>query len=353
VYDHASSFPYTTDALQRSGPFIGIPALLAEFGVTTDSVTHNLALPEDIFTRADSPLPYAVASQLLDRCVTATGCPHFGLLLGARSDETVLGVAGAWLRRAPDLGSALSGFVALQHSNSRGASTYLHPVGSDVLFGYGIYDRQAIARDQVYALALAVTLNVVRSITGREDRLRRVLFPFRQPDDVGPFVQFFRAPLLFNQVQCAIVMPADALLDPVFPGAAEDFEPWLRKAVGLAPAAHGPWKARVLHALRPLLLRGLGRAPDVARHLGISARSLNRYLEQEGTSFQALLDNVRFTTASELLALTDLSIAEISDAVSFVNHSALVAAFHRWSGMTPSEWRRRGKPAQRRPGQGS
>ncbi len=343
MYDHGTSFPYTVDAIQRSSILTGVPQILKEFGVPFERVVEGLSLSQAVFTDPNSHLPYQKASIVIERCTTLSRCPHFGVLLGSRFDHRILSIAGAWMAQAPDLGSAISGFVSLQQFNSRGASSYLHAMGDRVIFGYGIYDRQAVARDQIYAASLMVGLNAIRQITGREDRLVAVHLPFRQPEDVGPFVRAFRAPLLFNQHQAGLVLDRKALSDPVNPNESVPFDVWLRRALNNTPMPAGVWKSRVLHALRPLMLVGQGRAPAVATHLGISTRSLNRYLEHEGTTFQTLLDDVRFTTACELLALTDLSVAEVSDALLFANHSALVGAFRRWSGMTPTEWRRRGR----------
>lgn len=345
MYDHSTSFPYTTNAMQRAGPLVGIPDLLREFGVPIEPVVRDLALSQNVFTDPNSVLTFSKASIVLERCVALTGCPHFGLLLGSRTDHRILSIAGQWMATAPDLGSAMSGFVSLQHSNSRGASSFLHSKGDAIMFGYGIYDRDVVARDQVYTVAMMTGLNAIRNLTGRDDRLLAVHLPFRQPVDVGPFVTHFRAPLLFNQINCGLVLHRDCLGDLINTGPRVHFDHWLRRALNNAPVSSKIWTPRALHALRPMMMIGQARAPAVADQLGISTRSLNRYLEQEGTTFQTLLDEVRFSTACELLALTDLSIAEVSDALVFANHSALVGAFHRWSGMTPSEWRRRGRRA--------
>jgi len=52
------------------------------------------------------------------------------------------------------------------------------------------------------------------------------------------------------------------------------------------------------------------------------------------------MDEVRFAMARELLTVTDLEIGDIAKALSYSAHSPFVDAFRRWSGPTPSEWRR-------------
>jgi AraC-like DNA-binding protein len=48
---------------------------------------------------------------------------------------------------------------------------------------------------------------------------------------------------------------------------------------------------------------------------------------------------VRFGIARQLLADTDLPLAEISAALDFSEPAAFTRAFHRWAGRAPSEWR--------------
>jgi AraC-like DNA-binding protein len=72
----------------------------------------------------------------------------------------------------------------------------------------------------------------------------------------------------------------------------------------------------------------------------MSPRSLRRHLDAEGLSFEAVRDDVRFTVARELLEMTHLPIGEISAALAFASHSAFDQAFRRWSGTSPTAWRR-------------
>lgn len=97
----------------------------------------------------------------------------------------------------------------------------------------------------------------------------------------------------------------------------------------------------VRHLLRPLLLVGQGRMEDVAAQLGLHPRTLRRRLRQEGTSFDALKDEVRHAAARELLMLGALGIADIAFTLDYASVSSFVHAFRRWSGMPPGLWRER------------
>jgi AraC-like DNA-binding protein len=77
----------------------------------------------------------------------------------------------------------------------------------------------------------------------------------------------------------------------------------------------------------------------VARALGMSARTLQRRLEELGTSYQELLDDVRRRSARRLLANTDLDAGEVAFLLGFEEVNSFARAFHAWEGTTPTRWR--------------
>jgi AraC-like DNA-binding protein len=78
----------------------------------------------------------------------------------------------------------------------------------------------------------------------------------------------------------------------------------------------------------------------VARAVGLSVRSLRRRLRQEGTSFADLADDTRATRAKLLLAEDGRAIEQAAYELGFSDPRAFQRAFKRWTGTTPSEFRR-------------
>ena len=79
---------------------------------------------------------------------------------------------------------------------------------------------------------------------------------------------------------------------------------------------------------------------QTARVLCLSARSLSRALQQEGSSYQRLLDQLRAERAVRLLAETDLPVDQIGFRLGFADPSNFIRAFRRWHGRSPGEFRR-------------
>jgi AraC-like DNA-binding protein len=78
----------------------------------------------------------------------------------------------------------------------------------------------------------------------------------------------------------------------------------------------------------------------IARTLGMTARTLQRRLKDEGASFQALRDETRRAQAEAYLR-QGMSFAEISFLLGFSEPSVFFRAFKRWTGTTPLEERTR------------
>lgn len=99
-----------------------------------------------------------------------------------------------------------------------------------------------------------------------------------------------------------------------------------------------PLTDQVKRALSQALSNDDAQLSGVAKRLGMTARSLQRRLQDEGVSFQTLRDETRRTLADRYLG-EGLSLAEISFLLGFSEPSAFFRAFKRWTGLTPIERR--------------
>ena len=78
----------------------------------------------------------------------------------------------------------------------------------------------------------------------------------------------------------------------------------------------------------------------VARELNMSVRTLRRRLTEAGTSYRALLDEVRRALAQEMLSGTPLTIDDIAIRLGYAEATPFIHAFKRWTGTTPAAYRR-------------
>lgn len=100
----------------------------------------------------------------------------------------------------------------------------------------------------------------------------------------------------------------------------------------------GDWPRTVAQAVRqaPTANRLLS---NVAAHLRVSTRTLQRRLEDAGVTFAEVRDDALVTLASDLLMRTDQSIAQISRRLGYSEPASFTMAFKRWSGVPPTAFR--------------
>jgi AraC-like DNA-binding protein len=88
------------------------------------------------------------------------------------------------------------------------------------------------------------------------------------------------------------------------------------------------------------MLDGKTSGNCVATMLSMHRRTLNRRLRERGTTFQNVLDDVRFEVARELLGASYIGLDDIAAALGYAGVSPFMRAFRRWTGQTAAEWRR-------------
>jgi len=201
-----------------------------------------------------------------------------------------------------------------------------------------VYQKGAEHVDQIYDVNVAATLSVMRELCGAHWRPDRVFFSHSKPADGGLYRRAFQAPCQFNAERTALAFPA-SVLDHRLAGA----DPAQLRILEAEARARDDFGVafRLRRTLRILLLAQAASGDQVAKLLLMHRRTLNRRLKAEGTTFQELLDEVRFEAACQLLDTARIPITEIAVSLGYAETSAFSRAFRRWSGATPLERRRK------------
>ena len=116
------------------------------------------------------------------------------------------------------------------------------------------------------------------------------------------------------------------------------FEPHLQQRL---TKLHGtaPTSVRLKSILLESLPGGEASIDETARRLGMSARTLQRRLGREATSFKKIVRRTREELASHYLTNTQLSYPEIAYLIGFEEPSSFYRAFREWTGRTPESFR--------------
>jgi AraC-like DNA-binding protein len=120
-----------------------------------------------------------------------------------------------------------------------------------------------------------------------------------------------------------------------------------RQAVEARPAGNA-FVAEVREQARLALRESGPNVERVAKALGVSPRTLQRRLNEQGTTFQDVLDDVRHTLAKHYLANPKMGQAEVAWLLGYSEQAAFARAFRRWAKTTPGAFRASALGANRR-----
>ena len=178
-------------------------------------------------------------------------------------------------------------------------------------------------------------------------RLRAAHFEHPAPADAREYESVFGCPVRFAERENALLVPS-AVVNRPLPHHCADTVRALEAAADAqvrrlaAPSTAGDVRGRVVLRLRARRAAGVDA---IAAELHLGARTLQRRLADEHTSFSAVVDEARRDLAMEMLD-DGATLEHVAAAVGFADASVLVRAFKRWTGGSPSEHRaRRGTSA--------
>lgn len=324
--------------IARLGP---IPELLSELQCDPDSVLRAAGFDPALFNQPDIRVPYRKAAQMLIACAEASATPHFGLLLGSRFELSMLGVLEPLLRNSHTVREALTQLIRHLHLNDRGATGFLAEREHDeTAFGYNIYRSEVPGAIHVYAIALSSMCGIMRTLCGPAWQPKRILFAHDMPENIDPYLQFYRVPLHFNAARSEIVF-ADHWLDLPLHGADSGRRMSVERiALTAETQQDSHFVTRVRRTVYELLMSGEVSTPLICARLGIHERVLRRHLHAEATSIKQLIGSARHEIACQLLGNTQLNQAEIAASLCYSDATAFSRAFRSLAGMPPDRWRR-------------
>lgn len=328
-------------AVVRVGPLMSIPALLEEHGCEAEPFLNSLGFKLSHFEDPDFELPYIHTSRLIARCVQETGCDHFGLMIGMRAEPSSLGIAGFMLRTAHDVDTALHALKRHLDLHDQGGTVSLVTNGEFTSLGYRVHLSGVSASPQIYDNSIVLACKIMRSLCDQDWNPAEVQLSRPTPQNPVLYGQFFKAPIRYNATESAIVFPTHWLQhklpseDPLL------FDYLEQKAAELHQGKTLDLVNQIHRFVRNSLITQECTACAAAQDLGIHERTLNRRLQQQGTTFRREVSQVRYAMARGFLANSEATNAEIALALGYTNATTFSRSFKRWSGLSPAQWRER------------
>lgn len=296
--------------------------------------------------RSDLRIDLARNCALMDAALHVSNDPHLGLHVGERTSATVLGITGHLMESSPDLLTALHSMKDFTLAFTRLYTFALEERGEEVHYACEPiqvwHDMSPETARHSVDIGYAGLLRVFHLLAGRPVRPLRVLYRYLRVPDVSEHERVLGCRPLFGAASNTIVFSRADLRAPVVgynPGLnamlKELLEAELRKQAGDTP---------FVEKVRQEVLRNLQVTfpplEVIADALHMTPRTLQRRLQEEGTTYRELGETIKDEIARNLLGNPDLTLTDIALRLGYAEVTSFQRAFRQWTGTTPNAYRK-------------
>jgi AraC-like DNA-binding protein len=319
--------------------------VVSDLGARIDPVLREHGFSRSQLDRPYERVPLHRYVALIEHVAARFQRPYLGLEMGSGFGLADLGPFHGLLQASGNLRAALDALVLFQ-SRIQNRTLFESMIGTDTTsYCYRIEEPRIWPRAQDAEFAISGYTTLIRQLTQAKWAPVAVHFEHSVTDREKQLVQFFRGPVIGNQVANALVIRNEDLDNP-FVGAISATNVKLRNTL----EKHlldlmGPELVRdesIVARTRDIIARRLGRThldfTSVAAEHDLSERSLRRRLSEEGTSFRLLLQEARQARARIMLEATDLPLAVAAEQLGYSDTATFSRAFKEWTGVSPGRF---------------
>lgn len=212
------------------------------------------------------------------------------------------------------------------------------------LVGFAVMHRpEVIAMRFPIELMVTVGWRLLSAAAG-ESVAREVTFAHAPGYPVAAYEALFGAPVRFEQPESTVWIERARLDEPLpssDPIARRYFEAYAERMLDALDTSPPPLLATIREAVAVELATSGAELARVAKRVAMSTRTLQRRLEEAGTSYQDIVDTVRAEMARALLREKSRSIVDVAFELGYADLKSFYRAFRRWTDTTPADWRTR------------
>jgi AraC-like DNA-binding protein len=308
-------------------------------GLDPLGMLREVGLNPSVLSEPDLKVPAERVGRLLEASAAASGNESFGLRMAESRQLSNLGPVGLLIRDQPTLRDSLDVLMRYQQLLNNSLSLMLEEASGVVVIREELIVGSAQPVRQAIELALGVLMRLLRQFLGADWHPRRVCFTHPPPREVSTHLRVFGPCVEFNYDFNGIVcMKADldarnASADPAM----------ARYAQQLLDASVEPHAPSMLEDVRRtiLLLLPSGRCSieQVADHLGLVCRTVQRRLAEQGQCFSALVNDIRVELAMRHVLKSDRPLTEVAALLGFSAPSGFSRWYHTQFGCSPKQAR--------------
>jgi len=317
------------------------PGLVAELGGDPAGLLHAAGIRRRDVGNYDAFIPYRATMQAIESAAQTTHTPDFGRRLAQRQGIEILGPVGVAARTAATVADALRIFGMYMAAYSPVIAIRVAPLTDpqrSFLTIEFLLDGPP-PHPQTTELSLGVSLRVFRLLMGADYVPLKVHLPHDPLTPRADYVQYFGCTPEFATRAAGFTVRTADLSRPL---RRDDVA---HRAVVEYLNSITPQDAGIVESVRTivrqLLPTGAATLDVVAGQFSLHPKTLQRRLADAGTTFAALVDQVRKDAAERYLRDTGISLTHLARELGYAEQSVLTRSCKRWFGTGPAAYRSR------------
>jgi AraC-like DNA-binding protein len=326
------------EPLVRARTLNGFAALVHQLGADPEHVLTRVGIAPDVTTRPLEWISFPAVLRAYEVAAVETRTPTFGLRLGMARQLGFLGPLQLIVSYSQNLRSGFEAFCRFVSVQNTGYQPYLDMGPEEATFQLVMTSQLRRWGVQWVEESLVTSLRLLRGCLGANYVPRRISLRHAAVSDPATYERFFGTEVCTGASHDGVTIDrrdleaVNARRDDEVLSVLSDF---LRAD---AMPARTNFNELVRAALRRSLGSGELSIETVAQEIGVHKRTLQRRLQETGTSFADLLDEVRADVAKHHVAAGHLPLTNVALLLGFSDQSAFNHAFRRWFQRSPSEW---------------
>lgn len=318
-------------------------AYVRKRGGDANALVRRFSLPATAETDDEVTLSLGSLHEFLEAAERIIDDPFLGLHVAADYRRGAYGLMEFACRSAPTLRDALLRIVRF----SRLMNDHVE-VTFDEKEGVACVEQRLAASPlcvgrHANEFFVATLLDQARLLSGNDCVPVRAWFAHAKPKVVDELVAALRTTAIeFQREANGFALPSRVLDLPIHtsdPPLLDVLDKQAGTALAQLPDAATDFVTDVRRAVRERMRRETPTLEKVAGDLHLSARTLQRRLGEENTSFAKVYESVREELARIYVADPDMPLGEIAAVLRYAELSAFLRAFKRWTGQTPKQFR--------------
>lgn len=326
---------------------LGIANLLewqAQLGVPADTLLADTGIDPALLRDPNATISVRQDMAFTRSLLRHNRMPALGLMVGQQFRLSAFGHLGMMLPLAGTRREAIELFIRYINLSYTHFQITLHVDGEVGKLSFCGADYLGELRPYYLARDMAFAANMARTLFGGENPLRitQATLAYAPAEERQAYADFFGVPVHHGRTDFHLlfgVQGLDHTMPHANPLALQLVEPEAARRQASMSGGQS-WTQRVCEALAHGGPRQYPAMADLATDMHCTERTLRRHLQQEGSSYQGLLDEARGAMARHLLQHERWSVERVADALGYSESAAFSRAFSRWMGVSPMSYKK-------------